>query len=219
MTAALPICRAWFRPPTSQDAGGNGPTVAFDDLARHGDGLILLTGGPQGPVDALLADAKAEAARACLERLKQSFGDRLYVEIQRHGGRLPQEAGLIRLAFDLDLPLVATNQPYFAKPDDFEAHDALMCIAAGRLLAEDDRPRLTPDHYFKSRAEMALLFADLTEALASTVEIARRCHFRVEEGGADPAALSDRPRRHRRPVRGRSRRTARTGSLWPGRPS
>jgi hypothetical protein len=76
------------------------------------------------------------------------------------------------------LPLVATNEPSFAGNDDYEAHDALLCIAGGRLIAETDRDQLTPDHRFKTRAEMAVLFADIPEALASTVEIAERCSFR-----------------------------------------
>ena len=75
-------------------------------------------------------------------------------------------------------PLVATNEPFFATADDYEAHDALICIAEGRVVAEGDRRQLTPEHRFKSRAEMAALFADLPEALAITVEIARRCAFR-----------------------------------------
>jgi len=76
------------------------------------------------------------------------------------------------------MPLVATNEPYFAANDDYEAHDALLCIAGGKLIAETDREQLTPDHRFKTRAEMAVLFADIPEALASTVEIAERCSFR-----------------------------------------
>ena len=74
--------------------------------------------------------------------------------------------------------MVATNEPYFAAADDYEAHDALLCIAGGRLIAETERDQLTPDHRFKTRAEMAVLFADVPEALASTVEIAERCAFR-----------------------------------------
>jgi len=73
---------------------------------------------------------------------------------------------------------VATNEPYFAKREDYDAHDALIAIAEGRVVAETDRRQLTAEHYFKSRAEMAALFADLPEALASTVEIAQRCAFR-----------------------------------------
>ena len=100
--------------------------------------------------------------------------------MQRHGIEKERraEAGLIDLAYTKGLPLVATNEPYFATADDYEAHDALLCIAGGRLIAETDRDQLTPDHRFKTRAEMAVLFADVPEALASTVEIAERCSFR-----------------------------------------
>ena len=119
------------------------------------------------------------------------FGDRLYVELQRHGIDRERrvEAGLIDLAYAKGLPLVATNEPYFATTDDYEAHDALLCIAGGRLIAETDRDQLTPDHRFKTRAEMAVLFADMPEALASTVEIAERCSFRPTDAQADSAAL------------------------------
>ena len=100
--------------------------------------------------------------------------------MQRHGIDKERrvEAALIDLAYAKGLPLVATNEPYFAAADDYEAHDALLCIAGGRLIAETDRDQLTPDHRFKTRAEMAVLFADIPEALASTVEIAERCAFR-----------------------------------------
>ena len=102
------------------------------------------------------------------------FGDRLYVELQRHGTAAERavEPALIELAYAGGIPLVAANEPFFARRDDYEAHDALICIAEGRLVAETDRRQLTAEHYFKSRAEMAALFADLPEALASTVEIA-----------------------------------------------
>ena len=96
----------------------------------------------------------------------------------RHRQGAPRESGLIDLAYAKGLPLVATNEPYFAATDDYEAHDALLCIAGGRLIAETEREQLTPDHRFKTRAEMAVLFADIPEALASTVEIAERCSFR-----------------------------------------
>ena len=123
---------------------------------------------------------QSRAARARLEALRTIFGDRLYVELQRHG--LPQERAvepqLLKLAYDLDLPLVATNEPYFATQEDFEAHDALICIAEGSYVAVDDRRRLSPEHYFKTSAQMRALFADLPEALENTVEIARRCAYR-----------------------------------------
>ena len=110
------------------------------------------------------------------------------------------EPALVDLAYARGIPLVATNEPFFAKREDYEAHDALICIAEGRVVAETDRRQLTPEHYFKSRAEMAALFADLPEALASTVEIAQRCAFRPRTAQADPAALlGRRPRRSTRP--------------------
>src|SRR6185437_13807056 len=84
----------------------------------------------------------------------------------------------VELAYQKGVPLVATNEPYFATAEDYEAHDALICIAEGRLIAEADRRQLTPEHRFKSRAEMVALFSDLPEAIASTVEIAQRCSFR-----------------------------------------
>ena len=102
------------------------------------------------------------------------------MELQRHGtpAERRSEAMLIDLAYAKRVPLVATNEPYFAATQDYEAQDALICIAEGRLLSESDRRQLTAEHRFKSRAEMVELFADLPEALASTVEIAQRCAFR-----------------------------------------
>ena len=88
------------------------------------------------------------------------------------------EPGLIELAYTRGIPLVASNEPFFATREDYEAHDALLCIAEGRLIADGERRQLTPEHRFKSRAEMAALFADLPEALAATVEIAQRCAYR-----------------------------------------
>jgi DNA polymerase-3 subunit alpha len=156
------------------------PHVAWEEIEAYNGGLIALTGGPDGPIDRLLRDGNSKAARAQLKALKKIFGNRLYVEIQRHNapGEKQTEAELLKLAYKQELPIVATNQCYFPRAEDFEAHDALICIAEGRYISEDDRRKLTPEHYFKSRAEMMALFADLPEALESTVEIARRCAFR-----------------------------------------
>ncbi|WP_342641915.1 DNA polymerase III subunit alpha [Rhodoligotrophos ferricapiens] len=154
--------------------------VPIDLLATHSDGLICLTGGPRGPVNESLVAGNRGQASSRIERLMSIFGDRLYVELQRHGtdDERIAEPGLVELAYDLDLPLVATNEPFFATPDDAAAHDALICIAEGVVLATEDRRRLTPEHYFKSPAEMAALFADIPEAIANTVEVAQRCAFR-----------------------------------------
>ena len=156
------------------------PHLKLEWLNGETDGIIALTGGPAGPLDSAIVAGQSHLAATRLDTLQQLFGDRLYVELQRHGraGERLTEPVLIELAYAKSLPLVATNEPFFATATDHEAHDALICIAEGRLLAEADRRQLTPEHRFKSRAEMAELFADLPEALASTVEIAERCAFR-----------------------------------------
>jgi DNA polymerase III subunit alpha len=160
------------------EAGGE-PSVALADLANDSDGLICLAGGAGGPVGRPLAEGQAEAAEAALLTLKDIFPDRLYIEVQRHGlpEELRSEAGLVDLAYAHDLPLVATNDAYFPDRDFYEAHDALMCIAQGRIVADDDRRRLTPEHFFRPAEEMRALFADLPEACDNTLVIARRCAF------------------------------------------
>ena len=156
--------------------------IKIAKLEEFSDGIIALTGGPQGPIDSALRDGQHDLAVERLKTLEKIFGDRLYVEVQRHG--LPEEADvepdLLDLAYQRRIPLVATNECYFAQRSDYEAHDVLLCIAEGRYVVEDNRRRASPEHYLKSEAEMAALFADLPEALANTVEIAMRCTARPE---------------------------------------
>jgi DNA polymerase-3 subunit alpha len=144
------------------------------------EGIIALTGGPSGCLDLAIVAGQSELAAARCDRLAALFPDRLYIELQRHGTREQRvtEPALLDLAYTNELPVVATNEPFFAEHEDYEAHDALICIAEGRVIAETGRRQLTAEHRFKTRAEMMALFADLPEALASTVEIARRCAFR-----------------------------------------
>jgi DNA polymerase-3 subunit alpha len=167
--------RAFLETPDQQ-----APHIKFEWLEGDAEDLIALTGGPDGPISAAFSADHAGLAAARCDRLASLFGDRLYIELQRHNIEKERriEGALIDLAYSKGIPLVATNEPYFATADDYEAHDALLCIAGGRLIAETDREQLTPDHRFKTRAEMAVLFADVPEALASTVEIAERCAFR-----------------------------------------
>ena len=159
---------------------GEAPHVKLDWLAGETAGLIALTGGPSGCLDLAVVAGQIEHAQARLARLAALFGDRLYVELQRHGTADEKrcEPVLVDFAHGLGLPLVASNEPFFAGAEDYEAHDALICIAEGRVLADPDRRQLTPEHRFKTRAEMTTLFSDLPEALAATVEIAQRCSFR-----------------------------------------
>jgi DNA polymerase III subunit alpha len=149
----------------------------LDDAAA---GLIALSGGPGGPLDQAIVAGQNPIALARCETLQTLFAERFYIELQRHGMQAQRitEPGLVDLAYARGLPLVATNEPFFATNEDYEAHDALLCIAEGKLIADAERRQLTPEHRFKSRAEMAALFADLPEALEASIEIAQRCMFR-----------------------------------------
>ena len=158
------------------------PQLAFAQIAEHGAGLILLTGGTTGPVARLLAEGQKAEAERLLAALAEAFPGRTAVELHRHGLPVERaiEPGLIALADAHALPLVAANDCYFATPDMHEAHDALLCIAEGRLLSEQDRRRVTPEHWFKPAAVMRALFADLPEACDNTLAIARRCAVMAE---------------------------------------
>ncbi|MFZ0730131.1 MAG: DNA polymerase III subunit alpha, partial [Methylovirgula sp.] len=146
----------------------------------HGEGLIALSGGPKGPLDRAFASGLREVAGRRLEALARTFPDRFYIELQRHGLAREREIEpeLVDLAFRRGLPLVATNEAYFAEAEDYEAHDALLCIADGTVIGDTARRQVSPEHRFKTRADMAAAFADLPEALANTVEIALRCAYR-----------------------------------------
>ena len=162
-------------------AGRLGPSVAVTLLAKHAEGLLALSGGLGGAIGSAIRDGKELQARDRLSRLSGIFGDRLYVEIQRHGN--PEdtaiELGLIQLAYDLDLPIVATHEALFAEPADYDAHDVLLAIAEGKPASAGDRRRVSRQQWLKPQADMKALFADLPEAIASTVEIAKRCAWRV----------------------------------------
>jgi DNA polymerase-3 subunit alpha len=160
---------------------GDQPRVTASRLAACGEGLIALTGGLTGPVDSALRLGRADLAEARLAFLKDVFGDRLYVEIQRHDLEEERlvEGDLIALADRHGLALVATNEPFFGKPDDYEAHDALLALAEGRIVSDDKRRKLNPEFGFKTREQMGRLFADLPDALQASVEIAMRCATRV----------------------------------------
>ncbi|MGZ8370967.1 MAG: DNA polymerase III subunit alpha, partial [Caulobacteraceae bacterium] len=159
------------------------PAVPWEVVAAHAEGLILLSGGPDGPADPLFAAGKTEEGRAVLSAMQLAFGDRFYVELQRHGAasEAAAEPGLVAYAYDNDAPLVATNDVYFAKPEMHEAHDALICIADGAFLGQEDRRRVSADHWFKPARAMRELFADLPEACDNTLDIARRCAFMVRK--------------------------------------
>ncbi|MEZ5903180.1 MAG: DNA polymerase III subunit alpha [Alphaproteobacteria bacterium] len=143
--------------------------TSFEALAEHNNGLICLSGGA----------VKGFREEKDISKLQEIFGDRFYIEIQRHGLREEElhEEALIDLAYKYNIPLVATNDAYFSAPDMYEAHDALLCIAEGRYITEEDRRKVTRQHYFKTPTEMIELFSDLPEATQNTIQIAKRCSF------------------------------------------
>ena len=166
------VSDVWLKPTDGDEAH-----VRLDALGDLG-GLIALTGGASGALDRLIAAGVDDLARARLERLAALFPDRLYVELQRHDDIRAAEPALLDFAYRLGLPLVATNEPFFATTSDYDAQDALLCIAEGALITTNERRRLTPQHRMKTRAEMVKLFVDLPEAAQNSVEIALRCAYR-----------------------------------------
>jgi DNA polymerase-3 subunit alpha len=166
--------------------GGETPQVALDQVEAHSEGLLCLLGNIAGPVGRLILEGQNAAADAVLDRLARAFPGRLYVELQRTG--LPEQAkiegALVDLAYARDLPLVATNDVFFADETMSDAHDALLCIAAGRYVADAERRRSSPGCRFRTAAEMRELFADIPEAIDNTLTVARRCAFWV--GGRKP---------------------------------
>ena len=159
------------------------PGVTPEQLCTHSDGIILLTGGADGVLGRLIRMNKTADAETLLGNLIAAYPGRLYMEIQRHGmaeERLT-ESQFIDWAYARDIPLVATNEPFFKDESFHRAHDALLCIKQGAVVSHDDRHKLTSDHYFKSAAEMRALFADLPEAIDNTLVVARRCAFVVDK--------------------------------------
>ena len=161
---------------------GASPHVPGDAVKALAEGLIALTGGLRGPLGRYLAAGQGDAAEAACDRLKAIFGDRLYIEISRQGVREETaiEPKLLALADAMNLPLVATNEAFFAEEGMYAAHDTLLCIAAGTPVNEPERRRLTPEFRFKTAQEMRAQFADVPEALDNTLVIAERCAVMAE---------------------------------------
>ncbi|HTW74687.1 MAG TPA: DNA polymerase III subunit alpha [Steroidobacteraceae bacterium] len=148
-------------------------------------GLIALSGASEGDVGRALLHERGAQAEGALSRWLDLFGDRFYIELQRLG-RAAESAYLpaaLRLAGRRGVPVVATNDVRFLRPDDFEAHEARVCIHDGTLLADPARPRrYTPQQYLRTPAQMHTLFHDIPEALANSVQIARRCSLALRLG-------------------------------------
>ncbi|MDO8419226.1 MAG: DNA polymerase III subunit alpha, partial [Rubrivivax sp.] len=171
------LARAWVH-----NAQRTQAWVKWEWLAELGDGLIALSGADLGAVGAALLAGDEARAGDVAQRLSALFPQRFYLELQRAG--LPTNEAHVRaavpLAARLGLPVVATHPVQFLEADDFDAHEARVCIAEGETLANPRRSkRFTREQYFKTQAQMEALFADLPSALANAVQIARRCNLRL----------------------------------------
>jgi DNA polymerase-3 subunit alpha len=159
------------------------PRIDFEVLQRHSANLICLTGDHRGEVHQALQKGGKPAGRESLTRLKDLFGDRLYVELNRQGlnGQAEAEKELIELAGELAIPLVAANNVHYLDREDQLAQETLICIGSNRTLHDEGRFRLGSDEfYLKSSAEMAELFSDQPDALANTLVIADRCNVKFK---------------------------------------
>jgi len=158
--------------PVEQD-----PHVAFAALEKANGGLIALTAGGEGALAQLLADGQKDKASLYLDRLQALFPERLYVEIIRRHDPVEEasEDSLVELAFERNLPLVATNPAAYSDPSFHAAHDAMLCIAQSAYIESNERQTSSPEAWLKDSANMSELFADLPEALANTAVIAQRC--------------------------------------------
>jgi len=160
--------------------------VERDWLRREDvDGLIALSGGRTGDVGRAIVNGRMDDAAAALEFWLERFGDRYYLELQRTGreGEERMIEGALDLACERGVPIVATNDVRFIRPEDFEAHEARVCIHEGTLLEDPKRPRhYSREQYLKTPEQMTVLFKDLPEAIANSVEIAQRCSLQLTLG-------------------------------------
>jgi DNA polymerase-3 subunit alpha len=174
------LARAWTRNVVKAQA-----VVRLEWLKELSEGLILLSGAQAGPVGQALVQGDAARATDLALQLASIFPHRFYLELQRAGRHDDgvQVAGAVQLAARLNLPVVATHPVQFTTRDDYEAHEARVCISEGEILGNPRRVRrFTPEQYFKSTAEMQALFADVPSALANSAEIARRCNLSLVLG-------------------------------------
>ena len=185
------------------------PQVGINLVRRLSSGLLCLTGGQHGAIDTLLHRGHHGRAQAHIRILQKIFGDRLYMELQRHKdkGQNLVESMLVDYAFDRGIALVATHNVLFATKDMFDAHDVLSCISQGVCVDDSERQKSNEDYYYKSPEEMRRLFGDIPEAVDNTLLVARRCAYKVEsstpllpeypnlQGRTDRESLQDLARR------------------------
>lgn len=160
------------------------PRIDLELLAKHHDGLIVLSGCMSGLVAAPLLRNDYAAALRNAKTYLEIFGDRFYIEVMRHGMKEQDTIndGLVRIARELEVPIVATNDSHYLEQKDASAHDVLLCIGTGKTVSDTNRMRFYSDQfYLKSAQEMRELWSDLPEACDNTVRIAERVDIRIPE--------------------------------------
>ncbi len=163
------------------------PRIDEETLFAHSEGVIMLSGCMSSRTSRLLLDDKDEEALELFKKYQAVFADRLYIEVQNHP-HVPKEKilreKLVKIARQLNLPLVATNDIHYLEPEDAEAQDALLCVQTRKLISDEKRMKMVdkPDFYLKSAAEMVELFADLPEAIGNTVKLAERINLEIPTG-------------------------------------
>ena len=158
-----------------------GPYITWDELTQHSTGVICLSGAHSGPIGMAILNNQTDLAQIHAKHLLEIFGNRFYIEIQRHGfeEEIKTEPTFLSIARELNIPIVATNDVCFASDTDYEAADALSCVLGQTKVIDPERPRKSSEQFFKSYEQMAEIFSDLPEAIENTVVIAQRCGFMV----------------------------------------
>ncbi|MBQ8294248.1 MAG: DNA polymerase III subunit alpha [Alphaproteobacteria bacterium] len=158
-----------------------GPYITWDELISHSDGIICLSGAHLGPIGMAILNGQDAQATIYAKQLLEIFGNRFYIEIQRHGleDEIKTEPTFLNIARELNIPIVATNDVCFAADTNYESADALGCVLGQTKVIDPERPRKSSEQYFKSYEEMSEIFSDLPEAIENTVVIAKRCGFMV----------------------------------------
>ncbi len=156
------------------------PHVEFENLLSNSNGVAIFSGTILGLFGKLFDKGKFSEIHNLYDQIKKSFGDRFYIEIQRHNdlNEIGFEKFNLKKSSDLEIPIIATNEVFYLNKDMHEAHDALLCIGNKTYVNEKNRLRLTDQHYLKTNSEMSELFADLPEALENNYNFPLRCNFR-----------------------------------------
>ncbi len=162
------------------------PNLNISELLNNSEGIIVFSGSINGLFGKLFNKGKLEDINKLYKNLSSKFGDKFYLEIQRHGdnNEVDFEKNNLKESADLKIPIIATNEVFYINKNMHEAHDALMCIGKKSYINDKNRFKYTNQHYFKSSDEMSNLFFDLPEALQNNYNLPFRCNFRPEN--SDP---------------------------------